>query len=146
MVKLSEPYTLVTCLGLIAASIAYPSNQGASYNSSLVVDSQNLNLPYPYEFPVFREGHSEHGGQFPMQKCHGLTLEEATIDQLQEALSKGKITTVKLVLCYLQRIYQTDEYLRYGDCSLPFHIHELLLTRSDQLWRSTPTSLRLQQP
>jgi hypothetical protein len=50
---------------------------------------------------------------FPMPLCHGLTLEEATIDQMQYALSNGKLTSQQLVECYMQRIYQTDQYIKY---------------------------------
>lgn len=98
-------------IGLIifAAATANPI-----YNASQTVESQTLDSPYPHEFPVLPDGATiDSGGQFPMPSCHGLILEEATIDQLQEALSKGQLTTVKLALCYLQRIYQTDGYIRY---------------------------------
>jgi len=42
-----------------------------------------------------------------------LTLEEATIDQMQAAMSRGKLTSQQLVMCYMQRIYQTDQYIKY---------------------------------
>ncbi|MCJ1464114.1 hypothetical protein MMC07_002727 [Pseudocyphellaria aurata] len=47
-----------------------------------------------------------------MPKCNGVTLEEATIDQLQDAMNTGQLTTQQIVLCYMQRIYQTDMYLK----------------------------------
>jgi amidase len=83
------------------------------YNASQLVEAQILGSPYPYEFPVLENGPLADSGQFPMPACHNFTLEEATIDQLQEALSKGTLTSVKLAQCYLQRIYQTDSYIRY---------------------------------
>lgn len=94
-------------LCLIAISAGNPLS-----NASQTVESQILNSPYPYEFPVLQDGALADSGQFPMPQCHGFTLEEATIDQLQEALSKGQLTSVDLALCYLQRIYQTDAYIR----------------------------------
>lgn len=51
-------------------------------------------------------------GLFPMPQCHGFTLEEATIDQMQRALSWGQLSSQQLVTCYLQRIYQTDQYIK----------------------------------
>lgn len=82
------------------------------YNTTQIVETQTLDPPYPYEFPVLQDGVNADVGQFPIPQCHGFTLEEATIDQMQEALSKGTLTSVQIVLCYIQRIYQIDEYIR----------------------------------
>lgn len=53
-----------------------------------------------------------------MPTCQNLTIEDATIDQLQGWMSCGKLTSVQFALCYLQRIYQTDDYIKYvlRDC------------------------------
>ncbi|OAA69677.1 amidase family protein [Cordyceps fumosorosea ARSEF 2679] len=48
---------------------------------------------------------------FPMGDCHGFTLEEATIDQMQLAMNKTQLTSVQLVGCYLTRVFQTQEYI-----------------------------------
>jgi hypothetical protein len=50
---------------------------------------------------------------FPMPDCYGFALEEATIDQMQLAMSQGRLTSQQLVLCYLQRIHQTNVYIEY---------------------------------
>ncbi|KAL2071764.1 hypothetical protein VTL71DRAFT_12999 [Oculimacula yallundae] len=83
-----------------------------SLNATQVASTQTLSTPYPYEFPILQNVSSTSGGQFPMPKCHGMTLEEATIDQMQQALSQNKLTSVQIVQCYLKRIYQVDEYIR----------------------------------
>lgn len=49
---------------------------------------------------------------FPMGKCNGFKLEEATIDDMQKAMRSGKLTSVQLVTCYLTRTYQTQEYIK----------------------------------
>jgi amidase len=49
---------------------------------------------------------------FPMPPCSSFILEEATIDQMQQAMSSGSLTSQQLVLCYMQRMYQTEEYTR----------------------------------
>ncbi|KAK2624963.1 hypothetical protein QTJ16_005332 [Diplocarpon rosae] len=77
----------------------------------LDVDSQILASPYPYEFPSFQTGSDASSGQFPMPTCHGFQLEEATIDQMNSVLSRGELTSVQIVTCYLQRIRQTDGYI-----------------------------------
>ena len=46
-----------------------------------------------------------------MPQCHGSTIEEATIDQLQQYMSDGSLTAQQLAVCYLQRIWQTNEYI-----------------------------------
>ena len=73
---------------------------------------QVLGTPFPYEFP----NEENQLDLFPMPKCMGITLEEATIDQLQDAMNTGLLTTSQIVLCYMQRIYQTDMYLEYVGC------------------------------
>lgn len=50
---------------------------------------------------------------FAMADCHGFKLEEATIDQMQDAMKNGNLTSVKLVGCYLTRAFQTEEYIKY---------------------------------
>ena len=77
-----------------------------------LVAVQVLETPFPYEFP----NEENQINLFPMPKCMGITLEEATIDQLQDAMNTGLLTTLQIVLCYMQRIYQTDMYLEYVGC------------------------------
>jgi hypothetical protein len=49
---------------------------------------------------------------FPMPPCGHFNLEEATIDQMQQAMTDHTLTSQQLVLCYMQRTYQTQEYIR----------------------------------
>ena len=70
---------------------------------------QVLDDPYPYSFPKLASDASE---LFPMPQCYGVTLEEATIDQLQEYLSQGRLTSEQLVTCYLTRQFQVGEYIK----------------------------------
>jgi amidase len=51
---------------------------------------------------------------FPMPPCYGVVLEEATIDQLQNAMATGQLSSERLVMCYLWRIEQTDKYIKYA--------------------------------
>ncbi|KZL63248.1 amidase family protein [Colletotrichum incanum] len=47
-----------------------------------------------------------------MPVCGGtFKLEEATIDQMQKAMQDGIITSQQLVICYMQRTFQTQEYV-----------------------------------
>lgn len=78
--------------------------------------TQVFGAPFPFEFSNKQNGTD----LFPMPECNGIRLEEATIDQLQEAMNTELLTTSQIVLCYVQRIYQTDMYLEYGFVFLPF--------------------------
>ncbi|KAG6304107.1 hypothetical protein E4U09_000016 [Claviceps aff. purpurea] len=50
-------------------------------------------------------------GLFPMADCHGFALEEATIDEMQEAMGNGSLTSVQLLHCYMMRTFQTQQYI-----------------------------------
>lgn len=62
--------------------------------------------PFPLEK---HEGTTE---LFPMPNCFGFELEEATIDEMQDAMANGKLTSVQLVQTYMMRHWQTDEYIK----------------------------------
>jgi amidase len=100
-------YVIYALLSLSSARKNYTGN------ATLDIESQILNFPYPYEFPQLQDGSNVDNGLFPMPLCRGFKLEEASIDQLQQAMSNGTLTSVQIVLCYLKRIYQIDEYIRY---------------------------------
>ena len=84
----------------------------SSVNDSNLVSAQDLSSPFPYEFPSLGNVSDVDAERFPMPTCDGVVLEEATIDQLQGAMSAGRLTAVQIALCYLQRIYQTDSYIK----------------------------------
>ncbi|OQD60724.1 hypothetical protein PENPOL_c021G00277 [Penicillium polonicum] len=92
--------TLVSGLALVSSVVAQESD--------CLVDSQILTDPYLYDFP--RLG-GDGAAQFHMRTCHGFKLEEATIDQIQAELAIGTFTTVQLLDCYMDRVYQTQPYL-----------------------------------
>ncbi|OCK99635.1 glutamyl-tRNA amidotransferase subunit A [Cenococcum geophilum 1.58] len=69
----------------------------------------NVTDTYLSVFPLRQDADTT--ALFPMPSCYGFTLEEATIDQMQAAMSRGKLTSQQLVMCYMQRIYQTDQYI-----------------------------------
>ena len=75
----------------------------ASNNDTLTVRSG-------FYFPL--QENADSPALFPMPTCSGLVLEEATIDQLQDAMGQGKLTAVQLATCYLQRAYQVDKYIK----------------------------------
>lgn len=94
---------------LAGASYPRPSSLPHQYGSS-DIDAQTLQHPFPYAFPD--EDAAGTPALFPMPECgQNVTIEEATIDQLQHHLSNGDITSQQLAMCYLTRIYQTNDYI-----------------------------------
>jgi amidase len=75
-----------------------------------LVESQILANPYQYDFPRLGVPGAK---LFPMRHCHGFKLEEASVDQIQERLENGTFTSVELLECYLDRVHQTQPYLKY---------------------------------
>lgn len=98
---------------LVLGKTSWAQNQSvcADQNSTcidiLAVDP--LRTPYPYYFPPINDAGTP--ALFPMPPCQGITLEEATIDQLQDYMSHGTLTSVQLLKCYLKRVRQVDEYI-----------------------------------
>lgn len=81
--------------------------------NSSVATEQLLADAFPYEFPDLSSV-----SRFPMESCHGVTLEEATVDQLQKYIAQGILSSVKIVECYLKRKLQVDQYLKYDPVAL----------------------------
>lgn len=48
---------------------------------------------------------------FPMSSCNGITLEDATIDQLQDYFTRGTLSSEDVVKCYLERYFQINTYV-----------------------------------
>jgi len=95
---------------LLARVTICDAHQERAGNASIdLAASQVLGNPFPYYFP----DQNDSANLFPMESCNGITLEEATIDQLQDYMSNGKLTASQLTICYLQRQYQTDKYVKF---------------------------------
>ncbi|KAF2816271.1 amidase signature enzyme [Mytilinidion resinicola] len=107
LVFLSVSLSLVTASVISLTVSESPASCGQ--NSSCILGPDPLQSPYPYYFPP--EASAETPGLFPMAACKGVTLEEATIDQLQDAMGKGLLTAQDLVSCYTRRILQVDAYI-----------------------------------
>lgn len=100
--------TLVSGLALAGSVIAVSQKQHEETDT--LVASQILTNPYTYDFPRLGTPGAK---LFPMRRCHGFKLEEATVDEIQERLTNGTFTSVELLACYLDRIHQTQPYLKY---------------------------------
>lgn len=99
-----SPLLHVLASGLALAGSAIAAQNGVD----TLVASQILSDPYPY-FPKLG---SPGSSLFPMRDCHGFKLEEASVDQIQAQLTNGTFTSVQLLSCYMDRIYQTQPYLK----------------------------------
>lgn len=92
------------------ASLPVLKRQDASLPS--LAGSQILQNPFPYDFPILTNPSDPARNPFPMPPCNGVTLEEATIDQLQDYMENGRLTSVQIVTCYMQRMFQVDGYTK----------------------------------
>ena len=68
------------------------------------------NEPDSIFFPSLQDANTTE--LFPMPQCGKFNLHEATIDQMQAAMKNGTLTSTQLVLCYLERAWQTQGYLK----------------------------------
>ena len=90
-------------------SLIFAFGAGAQRNSSGILEVNLLQQPYPYYFPPQNEANST--ALFPMPTCQGVSLEEATIDQLSGYMSDGLLTSTQILQCYLKRVHQVDDYI-----------------------------------
>ena len=98
---------LVAIYRAFATDVSDGATQYSS-NATDLVSLEDLESPFPYYFP----NQINTDNLFPMPRCNGMILEEATITQLQDAMSKGHLTSTKLAKCYVQRIQQTNQYIK----------------------------------
>lgn len=49
---------------------------------------------------------------FPMPLCGEFNLFEASIDDMQAGMENGTLTSVQLVTCYMERVFQTQQYIK----------------------------------
>jgi amidase len=117
---------------LVSVSGSTGENLESNFNVSLIGEAQILQSPYPYYFPRLEKAGTT--DLFPVPLCNGFKLEEATVDELQHAMATGVLTSVKLVTCYLQRIYQVDNYIRWVYLCFVIKPPEQL-TRLGLLWK-----------
>ena len=68
-------------------------------------------VPLEYDFPIASGNGSV---LFPMHPCRGVQLEEASIDHLQALMTSRTLSSVDLLDCYMNRVFQTSNYLKYA--------------------------------
>lgn len=101
------PFLHVLVSSLALAGSVFAAGQQEELDD--LVASQILVDPYVYDFPRLGSAGST---LFPMRRCYGFVLEEASVDDIQAAFANGTFTTVELLECYLDRIQQTQPYLK----------------------------------
>lgn len=101
MYKAQFWFAIVAGIETSLASCKLSTSQSLPGNSSTTV---------PSVFPLLEDVGS--ADLFPMPLCGTFKLEEATIDEMQVALAAGTLTSQQLVGCYIQRTYQTQEYIQ----------------------------------
>jgi amidase len=100
---------IALCLFVFVFGAVSPALCNARSNSTCVLNVDPLQYPLAYDFPL--EDAAGTSDLFPMPLCEGITLAEATIDQLQDYMNKSVLTAVELLDCYLNRVRQVDKYI-----------------------------------
>lgn len=70
-----------------------------------------LSTPLEYNVPIASGNGS---ALFPMPPCRGVQLEEASIDHLQALMASRTLSSLDLLDCYMDRAFQTSNYLKYS--------------------------------
>jgi amidase len=94
---------------LLTLTFAVAPVISSQINGSSLAGYQILEDPFPYFFP---EQDATPAQLFAMLPCKGQVIEDATIDDLQQYMESGLLTSVDLVTCYLQRAFQTRDYIK----------------------------------
>lgn len=103
-IPLKMPFSL-----LVSIVIAFLATLTTAQNATVdLASAQVLADPLPHYYPNEDAPATD---IFPMPACQGLTLEEATIDQLQEYMDSGSLCAVDLVNCYFARYSQVNNYV-----------------------------------
>ena len=100
---------IAICLFALAFGAMSQALCDARSNSTCVLNVNPLQYPSVYDFPF--QSTAGTSNLFPMSLCEGITLEEATIDQLQRFMKSGTLTSLQLLECYLGRVQQVDGYI-----------------------------------
>ncbi|KAL8947504.1 MAG: hypothetical protein Q9222_006223 [Ikaeria aurantiellina] len=76
-----------------------------------IPSSRLLDHDFLYRYPLQNATANEANSLNVLALCNGVVIEEATIDQLQQYLSDGNLTSVQLTTCYMQRVFQVERYI-----------------------------------
>lgn len=87
---------MVSLLGIAATLVVCTAAAPGDYTESPATSYNNVSASAWHAMPL----------------CKGHKIEDATIDELQEFMTKENLTTVQLVTCYIQRYYQTNQYIK----------------------------------
>lgn len=98
---------------LLLLAWSKPSNGAANPFRQAVLDgSKLLNHTFLYQYPL-RDITSDTARSLnTLNLCNGVTIEEATIYELQNYLSKGRLTSEQLTACYIRRIFEVERFIK----------------------------------
>ncbi|KAL9083785.1 MAG: hypothetical protein Q9159_005573 [Coniocarpon cinnabarinum] len=93
-------FVTTTVLGLSRSALAQAANS-----------SITLQVPDSYFFPEQTPQDATVPQAFLFPSCGDFALEEATVDEMQDAMVNGSLSAVQLLTCYNERAYQTQAYI-----------------------------------
>lgn len=72
--------------------------------------SQLLNHSFLNQYPLQNITSDPVRSLNTVDLCNGVTIEEATIDELQGYLSDGRLTSIQLTTCYIRRVFELERF------------------------------------
>ncbi|KAL8709204.1 MAG: hypothetical protein Q9225_007489 [Loekoesia sp. 1 TL-2023] len=112
---LAKPWTQLAWTVIFITIVAWPTSGNEAHNISVAKDllgSRLLNHSFLIQYPSENVTTSSAKALNTLDLCNGVSIEEATIDKLQSYLSDGKLTSVQLTTCYMQRVFQVERYIK----------------------------------
>lgn len=128
-------YFLSKCLLVVFSIVFVNATQGASIDTGTSIRANESHSP------VFPQKNAT-TDLFPMAPCNGVTLEEATIDDLQSHLRDRKLTSMQLVTCYLQRLFQVGDNIKYVS-KYPTHSYTRLTVPQSPVLQINPDAMSI---
>ncbi|KAL8837927.1 MAG: hypothetical protein Q9176_005403 [Flavoplaca citrina] len=102
---------IVYAIYFLCSGAALAETTNATFGISQLRGSQLLDHAFLYRYPLGNITVNAVATLNTMDLCNGVVIEEATIDQLQRYMAEGKLSSVQLTTCYLNRVFQVERYI-----------------------------------
>ncbi|KAL8982571.1 MAG: hypothetical protein Q9205_002962 [Flavoplaca limonia] len=102
---------IVYAVYFLCSGAALAETTNATFGISQLRGSQLLDHAFLYRYPLGNITVNAVATLNTLDLCNGVVIEEATIDQLQRYMAEGKLSSVQLTTCYLNRVFQVERYI-----------------------------------
>lgn len=103
---------IVYTIYLLCSRAALAETTNATFSISQLRGAQLLDHDFLYRYPLGNITVNAVATLNTLDLCNGVVIEEATIDQLQRNMVEGKLSSVQLTTCCLNRVFQVERYIK----------------------------------